>query len=105
MSHLGSVRGDHLAVEILLPPPDCLEGGAAGEVEHDEGRGGVSKEYLQVGGARLARLLVPVIYSGHVAEPLLARDVPQLQPHHRVLAVVYNLNRKIVIRISMDLST
>ena len=53
MSHLGSVRGDHLAVQILLPPPDCLEGGAAGEVEHHEGRGGVSKEYLQVAGARL----------------------------------------------------
>ena len=43
-----------------------------------------------------ARLLVPVVYSRHVAEPLLARDVPQLQPHHRVLAVVYNLNRSII---------
>lgn len=35
--------------------------------------------------------LAPVIYSGHVTKPLLTRDVPQLQPHYRVLAVVDDL--------------
>lgn len=33
----------------------------------------------------------PVVYSGHVTKPLLASDVPQLQPHYRVLAVVDDL--------------
>ena len=33
----------------------------------------------------------PVIYSGHVPKPLLTSDVPQLQPHYRVLAVVDDL--------------
>ena len=45
--YLLTIRCNDLAVEVLLPPPDGLEGCPPSEVKHHEGCCCVSKEYLQ----------------------------------------------------------
>ena len=45
--YLLTIGCDDLAVQVLLPPPDGLEGCPPREVKHHEGCGCVSKEYLQ----------------------------------------------------------
>ena len=44
--------------------------------------------------ARRYRVQVPIIYSSHVPEPLLASNVPQLETDYRVFTVVYYLNKQ-----------